>query len=165
MKKLCYGLALLAILGCKTRKVATDMTQVHSEVRTEATTHVQSRDTASVRDNTIRRDSSITTATIEADSIVSTPDKVIIYPTKGKPFIYHAWAVSMVANNIIAQHSEIKDSVGSSRQAVVTDSIHKTRTVDAKGSATVFAYTIPIVIGATVLLAFICWLVYKKLRP
>lgn len=164
MKKLCYGLVLLAILGCKTRKVATESTQVHSEASTEATAHVQSRDTTSVRDNTIRRDSSTTVATIEADSIVSTPGKVVIYPTKGKPFVYHASAVSSVANNVITQHSEIKDSVGALRQVVVADSMHKTRTVDAKGSATVFAYTIPIVIGATLLLAFICWLVYKKLR-
>lgn len=165
MKKLCYGLALLAILGCKTRKVATESTAVHSVARTEAIAHVQSRDTELVKDNTIRRDSSTASATIEADSIVSTPGKVVIYPTKGKPFVYHASASGVVANNVITQHSRIVDSTGTLRQVVVTDSVHKTRTVDAKGSATVFAYTIPIVIGATLLLAFICWLIYKKLRP
>lgn len=165
MKKLCYGLAMLAILGCKTRKVATESTAVHSEARTEATAYVQRRDTVSVRDNTIRRDSSATAATIEADSIVSTPGRVVIYPTKGKPFVYHTSAISMVANNVIAQHSEIKDSVGTSRQVVIADSVHKTRTIDAKGSATVFAYTIPIVIGAVLVLCFLIWIAYKKLRP
>lgn len=158
-------MALLAILGCKTRKVATESTAVHSVAHTEATAHIQAKDTASVRDNTIRRDSSDTAATIEADSIVSTHGRVVVYPTKGKPFVYHASAVSSVLNNVITQHSRIVDSTGTLRQVVVTDSVHKTRTVDAKGSATVFAYTIPIVIGATLLLAFICWLIYKKLRP
>lgn len=165
MKKLCYGLALLAILGCKTRKVATESRAVHSEVRTEATTRVQSRDTSRVKDNTIRRDSSSTTAMIEADSIVSTPGKVVIYPTKGKAFVYHASAVSSVMNNVITHHSKIVDSAGTLRHVVVTDSVYKTRTVDTKGSAAVFAYTIPIAIGATLLLAFVAWLVYKKLRP
>lgn len=164
MKKLYYGLALLAILGCKTRKVATESMAVHNEAHTEATTSVQAKDTASVRDNTISKDSSTTTATIEADSIVSTPGKVIIYPTKGKSFVYHASTVGVVANNVITQHSQIVDSAGMLRQVVMTDSVHKTRTVAAKGSATVFAYTIPIVIGATLLLAFICWLVYKRFR-
>lgn len=164
MKKLYYGLVLLAILGCKTRKVATESMAVHNEAHTEATTSVQAKDTASARDNTIRWDSSATEATIEADSIVSTHGKVVIYPIKGKPFIYHASVVSSVLNNVITQYSEIKDSVGTSRQIIVSDSVHKARTVDAKGSATVFAYTIPIVIGATVLLVFICWLVYKKIK-
>lgn len=158
-------MVILAILGCKTRKVATESSAVHTSASTEATAHVQSRDTVSLRDNTIRMGSSATTATIEADSIVSTPGKVVIYPTKGKPFVYHASAVSVVANNVITQHLEIKDSSGTFRQVVVTDSVHKIRTVDAKGSATVFAYTIPIVIGAVLVLCFLMWLVYKKLRP
>lgn len=164
MRKVCFWLALLAILGCKTRKVATESTMVHTSATTEATAHVQRKDSVSTMDNTTRRDSSTTMATIEADSIVSTPGKTVIYPTKGKPFVYHSTTASTVDNNIITNHSQIVDSVGAKKQVVVSDSTHKARTVDYKGSGTIFAYTIPIVAGSVLLLALIAYMAYKKLR-
>lgn len=157
-------MALLAILGCKTRKVATENTQVHTSTTTEATAHAQRKDSISIRDNTTRKDFGATTATIEADSIVSTPGKTVIYPIKGKPFVYHATTGSTVDNNIITNHSQIVDSVGVKKQVLVSDSTHKTRVVDAKGSGTVFAYTMPIVAGAVLLLAFLGWLYFRQKR-